>query len=223
MIWTHNPSSFYIKLTDYLLSSQVYVRRAYIAYELNSVQHRQLRDNTCIVEFQFMLPTSHPNRYHTSKMAAMLTSCASSLLLHPSNGTVDRIIIYIIMNGCSRSSYNCKSVFRRTRRLRRSEPSALHGATVALPPSQLFVIVRGCSPCKCSSCANEGVFARLGTRFSVDQRCVKLKLGASCQLPFLVSPGKRKQIVWALYLGSLSNLKNQTLTNWEFVLYMLSI
>uniref|UniRef100_A0A3B4B461 Uncharacterized protein n=1 Tax=Periophthalmus magnuspinnatus TaxID=409849 RepID=A0A3B4B461_9GOBI len=41
---------------------QVYVRRAYIAYELNSVQHRQLKDNTCIVEFQFMLPTSHPNR-----------------------------------------------------------------------------------------------------------------------------------------------------------------
>ncbi|XP_031712887.1 acetyl-CoA carboxylase 1 isoform X3 [Anarrhichthys ocellatus] len=41
---------------------EVYVRRAYIAYELNSVQHRQLRDHTCIVEFQFMLPTSHPNR-----------------------------------------------------------------------------------------------------------------------------------------------------------------
>eukprot|EP00069_Balaena_mysticetus_P020536 bmy_02870T0 len=41
--------------------SNVYVRRAYIAYELNSVQHRQLKDNTCVVEFQFMLPTSHPN------------------------------------------------------------------------------------------------------------------------------------------------------------------
>ncbi|XP_066551674.1 acetyl-CoA carboxylase 1 isoform X12 [Amia ocellicauda] len=41
---------------------EVYVRRAYIAYELNSVQHRQLKDSTCIVEFQFMLPTSHPNR-----------------------------------------------------------------------------------------------------------------------------------------------------------------
>ncbi|XP_075575893.1 acetyl-CoA carboxylase 1 isoform X4 [Pelecanus crispus] len=42
---------------------EVYVRRAYIAYELNSVQHRQLKDNTCVVEFQFMLPTSHPNSY----------------------------------------------------------------------------------------------------------------------------------------------------------------
>uniref|UniRef100_A0A8C1VGH2 acetyl-CoA carboxylase n=1 Tax=Cyprinus carpio TaxID=7962 RepID=A0A8C1VGH2_CYPCA len=48
---------------------EVYVRRAYIAYELNSVQHRQLKDNTCIVEFQFMLPTSHPNRYLKMKLS----------------------------------------------------------------------------------------------------------------------------------------------------------
>ncbi|XP_053135859.1 acetyl-CoA carboxylase 2 isoform X3 [Hemicordylus capensis] len=41
---------------------EVYVRRAYIAYELNSLQHRQLTDGTCLVEFQFMLPSSHPNR-----------------------------------------------------------------------------------------------------------------------------------------------------------------
>ncbi|KAI4875743.1 hypothetical protein NFI96_024258 [Prochilodus magdalenae] len=47
---------------------EVYVRRAYIAYELNSVQHRQLKDNTCIVEFQFMLPTSHPNRLQTQNL-----------------------------------------------------------------------------------------------------------------------------------------------------------
>uniref|UniRef100_A0A8C9FA64 acetyl-CoA carboxylase n=1 Tax=Pavo cristatus TaxID=9049 RepID=A0A8C9FA64_PAVCR len=50
-----------LQLTGFLFN-QVYVRRAYIAYELNSVQHRQLKDNTCVVEFQFMLPTSHPNR-----------------------------------------------------------------------------------------------------------------------------------------------------------------
>uniref|UniRef100_A0A8B9ULN2 acetyl-CoA carboxylase n=1 Tax=Anas zonorhyncha TaxID=75864 RepID=A0A8B9ULN2_9AVES len=42
---------------------EVYVRRGYIAYELNSLQHRQLSDGTCLVEFQFMLPFSHPNRY----------------------------------------------------------------------------------------------------------------------------------------------------------------
>lgn len=41
----------------------MYVRRGYIAYELNSLQHRQLSDGTCLVEFQFMLPFSHPNRY----------------------------------------------------------------------------------------------------------------------------------------------------------------
>ncbi|KAF0033826.1 hypothetical protein F2P81_013892 [Scophthalmus maximus] len=41
---------------------KVYVRRAYIAYELNSIQHHQLQEGTCAVDFQFMLPSSHPNR-----------------------------------------------------------------------------------------------------------------------------------------------------------------
>ncbi|KAM7391893.1 hypothetical protein PAMP_022541 [Pampus punctatissimus] len=41
---------------------EVYVRRAYIAYELNSIQHHQLQGGTCAVDFQFMLPSSHPNR-----------------------------------------------------------------------------------------------------------------------------------------------------------------
>ncbi|XP_056232116.1 acetyl-CoA carboxylase isoform X2 [Seriola aureovittata] len=41
---------------------EVYVRRGYIAYELNSIQHHQLQDRTCAVDFQFMLPSSHPNR-----------------------------------------------------------------------------------------------------------------------------------------------------------------
>uniref|UniRef100_A0A8C6Y901 acetyl-CoA carboxylase n=1 Tax=Naja naja TaxID=35670 RepID=A0A8C6Y901_NAJNA len=48
---------------------EVYVRRAYIAYELNSLQHRQLLDGTCVVEFQFMLPSSHPNRWGRSPQA----------------------------------------------------------------------------------------------------------------------------------------------------------
>ncbi|XP_056276127.1 acetyl-CoA carboxylase isoform X3 [Pseudoliparis swirei] len=42
---------------------EVYVRRGYIAYELNSIQHHQLQDGTCAVDFQFMLPSSHPNRH----------------------------------------------------------------------------------------------------------------------------------------------------------------
>lgn len=58
----------------------MYVRRGYIAYELNSLQHRQLSDGTCLVEFQFMLPFSHPNRYphflcHLLQMRSFLQSC----------------------------------------------------------------------------------------------------------------------------------------------------
>ncbi|OWK61182.1 Acetyl-CoA carboxylase 2 [Lonchura striata] len=41
---------------------EVYVRRGYIAYELHSLQHQQLSDGTSLVEFKFMLPSSHPNR-----------------------------------------------------------------------------------------------------------------------------------------------------------------
>uniref|UniRef100_A0A665XDD5 acetyl-CoA carboxylase n=1 Tax=Echeneis naucrates TaxID=173247 RepID=A0A665XDD5_ECHNA len=47
---------------------EVYVRRAYIAYELNSIQHHQLQDGTCAVDFQFMLPSSHPNRRQGSEL-----------------------------------------------------------------------------------------------------------------------------------------------------------
>ncbi|EPY87349.1 acetyl-CoA carboxylase 2 [Camelus ferus] len=56
---------------------KVYVRRGYIAYELNSLQHRQLPDGTCVVEFQFMLPSSHPNR-----MAAPISVTNPELLRH---------------------------------------------------------------------------------------------------------------------------------------------
>ena len=42
---------------------QVYVRRAYIAYELSCVQHHQLEGGLCVVEFNFLLPSSHPNRF----------------------------------------------------------------------------------------------------------------------------------------------------------------
>ncbi|XP_022081008.1 acetyl-CoA carboxylase-like isoform X4 [Acanthaster planci] len=41
---------------------EVYVRRAYIAYELNCLHHSVLRNSLCVLEFQFMLPSSHPNR-----------------------------------------------------------------------------------------------------------------------------------------------------------------
>ncbi|XP_037672903.1 acetyl-CoA carboxylase 2 isoform X2 [Choloepus didactylus] len=60
-----------------MASLEVYVRRGYIAYELNSLQHRQLPDGTCVVEFQFMLPSSHPNR-----MAVPVSVTNPDLLRH---------------------------------------------------------------------------------------------------------------------------------------------
>ncbi|XP_036132271.1 acetyl-CoA carboxylase 2 isoform X1 [Molossus molossus] len=60
-----------------MASLEVYVRRGYIAYELNSLQHRQLPDGTCVVEFQFMLPSSHPNR-----MAVPISITNPDLLRH---------------------------------------------------------------------------------------------------------------------------------------------
>lgn len=62
---------------------QVYVRRGYLAYELNSLQHRQLSDGTCLVEFQFMLPSSHPNRYG-----------GLDQLLHAKHGDPQRELLY---------------------------------------------------------------------------------------------------------------------------------
>jgi hypothetical protein len=41
---------------------EVYIRRAYIAYELTCMQHQQLPSGNCIVLFQFLLPSTHPNR-----------------------------------------------------------------------------------------------------------------------------------------------------------------
>lgn len=42
---------------------EVYVRRAYIAYELNCFKHHEVKANEIYaVEYQFTLPSSHPNR-----------------------------------------------------------------------------------------------------------------------------------------------------------------
>ncbi|XP_062596285.1 acetyl-CoA carboxylase 1-like isoform X10 [Saccostrea cucullata] len=41
---------------------EVYIRRAYIAYEVNCLQHRELNGDMSMVEFRFLLPRSHPNR-----------------------------------------------------------------------------------------------------------------------------------------------------------------
>lgn len=41
---------------------EVYVRRAYISYDLTCLQHMCLISGICAAQFQFLLPTSHPNR-----------------------------------------------------------------------------------------------------------------------------------------------------------------
>ncbi|XP_055002917.1 acetyl-CoA carboxylase 2 isoform X1 [Sorex araneus] len=68
-----------------MASLEVYVRRGYIAYELNSLQHRQLPDGTFLVEFQFMLPSSHPNRTRSTvllRMAVPISATNPNLLRH---------------------------------------------------------------------------------------------------------------------------------------------
>lgn len=41
---------------------EVYVRRAYISYELTCLQHLELSGEVPLVHFQFLLPNNHPNR-----------------------------------------------------------------------------------------------------------------------------------------------------------------
>ncbi|ERE74638.1 acetyl-CoA carboxylase 2-like protein [Cricetulus griseus] len=72
------PTFFYHENKVVCMASlEVYVRRGYIAYELNSLQHRELPDGTCVVEFRFMLPSSHPNR-----MAIPISISNPDLLRH---------------------------------------------------------------------------------------------------------------------------------------------
>lgn len=41
---------------------EVYVRRAYISYNITCLQHLELSGEVPLVHFQFLLPPSHPNR-----------------------------------------------------------------------------------------------------------------------------------------------------------------
>jgi acetyl-CoA carboxylase/biotin carboxylase 1 len=50
---------------------EVYVRRAYTSYELTCLQHKELPQNMCIVQFQFLLPSSHPNRMPHNKASSL--------------------------------------------------------------------------------------------------------------------------------------------------------
>uniref|UniRef100_A0A8C1B6G3 acetyl-CoA carboxylase n=1 Tax=Cyprinus carpio carpio TaxID=630221 RepID=A0A8C1B6G3_CYPCA len=77
------PSFFYhVNRVVCMAALEVYVQRGYIAYELNSLQHHQLQDGTCAVDFQFMLPSSHPNR---ETYASLSQSMPKSTLCAPVN------------------------------------------------------------------------------------------------------------------------------------------
>lgn len=41
---------------------EVYIRRAYISYDLTSLQHLELQSGVCAAQYQFLLPGSHPSR-----------------------------------------------------------------------------------------------------------------------------------------------------------------
>ncbi|XP_068095507.1 acetyl-CoA carboxylase 2 isoform X1 [Hyperolius riggenbachi] len=75
------PNFFYhVNQVVQMAALEVYVRRGYIAYELNSLQHNQLKDGTCVVEFQFMLPSSHPNRESSPALSRMSLPVSASHL-----------------------------------------------------------------------------------------------------------------------------------------------
>ncbi|XP_071442085.1 acetyl-CoA carboxylase isoform X1 [Hetaerina americana] len=50
---------------------EVYVRRAYISYELTCLQHMELSGDVCFVHFQFLLPSSHPNRHPHNRVMGL--------------------------------------------------------------------------------------------------------------------------------------------------------
>ncbi|PNF15149.1 hypothetical protein B7P43_G14819 [Cryptotermes secundus] len=53
---------------------EVYVRRAYISYELTCLQLLELSGEISVIHFQFLLPSSHPNRIPHNKRRAEASS-----------------------------------------------------------------------------------------------------------------------------------------------------
>nr|XP_018903562.1 PREDICTED: acetyl-CoA carboxylase isoform X3 [Bemisia tabaci] len=49
---------------------EVYVRRVYISYELTCLKHLELTEEVPLVQFQFLLPSSHPNRQRVTDSAS---------------------------------------------------------------------------------------------------------------------------------------------------------
>jgi len=64
---------YHINKAVRMAALEVYVRRAYTSYELTCLQHQELYGNMCIVQFQFLLPSSHPNRIPHNKASSQAT------------------------------------------------------------------------------------------------------------------------------------------------------
>ncbi|XP_073990348.1 acetyl-CoA carboxylase isoform X5 [Rhodnius prolixus] len=58
---------------------EVYVRRVYISYDLTCLQHLELSGEVPLVHFQFLLPSSHPNR---QKLGDICSSPGGPTIVH---------------------------------------------------------------------------------------------------------------------------------------------
>ncbi|XP_064397695.1 acetyl-CoA carboxylase-like isoform X2 [Halichondria panicea] len=66
------PSCFYHRNKLVRVAAlEVYVRRSYTAYDVTSVQHDELEGGVPIVQWQFLLPLTHPNRLVAYRRASM--------------------------------------------------------------------------------------------------------------------------------------------------------
>ncbi|KAK6633678.1 hypothetical protein RUM44_004285 [Polyplax serrata] len=64
---------------------EVYVRRTYISYDLTCLQHLELSGEISLVHFQFLLPSSHPNRIPMNKLSQENGELDCSLGISPQN------------------------------------------------------------------------------------------------------------------------------------------
>ncbi|XP_051514882.1 acetyl-CoA carboxylase 2-like isoform X2 [Myxocyprinus asiaticus] len=163
------PSFFYHSNRVVCMAAlEVYVRRGYIAYELNSLQHHQLQDGTCAVDFQFMLPSSHPNR------EAYVTVSQSMPKPTGSSPTLNRVSVP--MNGLGEFESMCRQGSDHFLEGALSPPCQRMGAMVAFHSFDHFkrcfdeVIFRFADPL-CES----SLFSEACSSFCDEENCKNMK------------------------------------------------
>ncbi|KAG5269143.1 hypothetical protein AALO_G00198740 [Alosa alosa] len=105
---------------------EVYVRRAYIAYELNCIQHKQEDDGTCIVQFQLMLPSTHPNR------SILPTASMSDLVLESFRPPCQRRGAMVAFGSFQDFNRNIEEVLRSVSNFPPSSPTYTDGVKLGL-------------------------------------------------------------------------------------------